>query len=309
MTSLFDRYIAVDWSASNQPKSGKDSIWSCVGDAHRGQLKTANHRTRRAAEAWLLKHLSAAVRAGQRVLVGLDFPYGYPAGFAAALNLGGEPWRAVWKYLERHVSDGELNASNRFEVAAEINRQLGDRASFWGRPEKLKLSTLPFRKEVVYDSPELGGLSEWREVERQLQHLKTRPQSVWKLAGAGAVGSQSLVGIPVLARLRDHEVLRDVSRVWPFEVQVPSVRAGSPAVVHAEIWPTIVPFADEPGSCRDEQQVRALVRHWRARDGAGQLAGLFAAAPDNGVVVREEGWVLGAPAPVPAEGVGQSCPG
>ena len=166
-----------------------------------------------------------------------------------------------------------------------------------GRPENLRLAALPFRKEVVYDAPELGGLSEWRQTERQLQRLKTSPQSVWKLAGAGAVGSQSLVGIPVVARLRDHEALRHVSRIWPFEVHVPNARAGSPAVVHAEIWPTIVPFADEPGSCRDEQQVRAVVRHWREQDRAGHLANLFAAAPDNGPVLREEGWVLGAPAP------------
>ncbi|MGB0094955.1 MAG: hypothetical protein WBP81_20775 [Solirubrobacteraceae bacterium] len=298
MTPLFDRYIAVDWSASNQPKSGKDSIWSCVGDDHgEEQLETANHRTRRAAEAWLLEQLTAAVHAGQRVLLGLDFPYGYPAGFAAALNLGGEPWRAVWKYLECHISDDELNVSNRFEVAAGLNRQLGGHAPFWGRPEKLKLAALPVRKEVVYDAPELVGLSEWRQAERRLQSLKAWPQSVWKLAGAGAVGSQSLVGIPVVARLRDHEALRHVSRIWPFEVHVRNARAGSPAVVHAEIWPTIVPFADEPGSCRDEQQVRAVVRHWRGQDRVGHLANLFAAAPANDAVLREEGWVLGVSAP------------
>ena len=29
---LFDRYLAVDWSANNRRKLGKDSIWSCVAD-------------------------------------------------------------------------------------------------------------------------------------------------------------------------------------------------------------------------------------------------------------------------------------
>lgn len=135
------------------------------------------------------------------------------------------------------------------------------------------------------------------QAEQELQRLKTRPQSVWKLAGAGAVGSQSLVGIPVIARLRDHEALRDVSRVWPFEVRVPDLRAGSPAVVHAEIWPTIVPFDDEAGAFRDEKQVRAVVRYWRELDRARRLANLFAAAPAHGVVQGEEDWVLGAPAP------------
>ena len=203
MATLFDSYIAVDWSASNEPTSGKDSIWSCVGGQRAEPLRTTNHRTRRAAEGWLLDYLTVAVRAGQRVLVGLDFPYGYPAGFAAALELQGEPWRAVWTYLEGQIADDGHNVSNRFEVAARINQQLGRHAPFWGRPEHLTLPSLPFRKEVAYHAPELGGLSEWRQTEQELQRLKTRPQSVWKLAGAGAVGSQSLVGIPVVARVRE----------------------------------------------------------------------------------------------------------
>lgn len=299
MTTLFDSYIAVDWSASSKPKSGKDSIWSCVADERAEPLRTTNHRTRRAAEAWLLDYLNVAVRAGRRVLVGLDFPYGYPAGFAAALELEGEPWRAVWNYLESQIVYVGNNVNNRFEVAARINRQLGRHAPFWGwgRPEHLMLQSLPLRKEVAYHAPELGGLSEWRQAGQQLRRLKTQPQSVWKLAGAGAVGSQSLVGIPVVARLRDHEALHDVSRVWPFEVHVPELPAGSPAVLHAEIWPTIVPFDDEPGVYRDEKQVRAVVRHWRGLDRACRLANLFAAAPAHGAVQGEEGWVLGAPAP------------
>src|SRR5271154_6806361 len=99
---LFDRYIAVDWSANNKPKHREDSIWSCLGRDATADLETKNHRTRRAAEAWLLDQLTAAVRADERVLVGLDFPYGYPAGFAAALGVDGEPWKGVWTYLDRH---------------------------------------------------------------------------------------------------------------------------------------------------------------------------------------------------------------
>lgn len=87
--ALFDSYIAVDWSASNQPTSGQDSIWSCTGGGVGESRQTINHRTRRAAETWLLDWLTAAVTAGRRVLLGFDFPYGYPAGFAAALKLQG----------------------------------------------------------------------------------------------------------------------------------------------------------------------------------------------------------------------------
>jgi precorrin-8X/cobalt-precorrin-8 methylmutase len=292
---LFDRYIAVDWSANNKPKRGKDSIWSCLGPSATADLETMNHSTRRAAEAWLLDQLTAAVRKDERVLVGLDFPYGYPAGFAAALGLSDdEPWHGVWRYLDRHVTDSPRNRSNRFEVAADINRKLGRNAPFWGRPAHLKLPNLPSRKEVAYfGTREPGGLPEWRQVEVRLRSRGTYPQPVWKLCYTGSVGSQALVGIPVVHRLRNHDELRAVSRVWPFDVLVPNLPVGVPAVVHAEIWPSIVPFGQEAGICTDEKQVRAVVECWRKLDGEERLAGWFAGAPDEGRVRREEGWVLG----------------
>lgn len=290
--ALFDRYIAVDWSASNQPKQGKDSIWSCDAPPAESDVKTTNHRTRHAAEAWLCEQLTEAVVARQRVLLGFDFPYGYPAGFARALGLDG--WEGIWEYLERHVRDNDKNVSNRFEVAAEINRALGRDAPFWGRPAHLDLPALPAQKRVRYRGVGNGGFAEWRQVEAQLRHRRTGPQTVWKLAYTGAVGSQSLVGIPVLRRLLFRKALREVSRVWPFQLGVPELPSGSPAIIHAEIWPSIVPFGHEHGSCRDEQQVRAVVHHWRGLDRGGRLGELFA-APENRSVRREEGWILGVP--------------
>jgi hypothetical protein len=207
----FDRYIAVDWSASNQPKLGNDSIWSCDAPRADPDMKTANHKTRHAAEGWLCEQLTEALAAGQRVLVALDFPYGYPAGFARALGVDG--WKGIWEYLERHIRDDEENVSNRFEVAAEINRGLGRGAPFWGRPGHLDLPALPVHKLVTYRGAGEGGLAEWRQVEEQLRRRRPGPQVVWKLAYTGAVGSQSLVGIPVLRRVLFHEGLREVSRV------------------------------------------------------------------------------------------------
>jgi len=293
---LFDRYVAVDWSASNAPKVGKDSIWSAVAAVGDSEIQTANHSTRWAAEGWLRRRLTAHVAAVRRVLVGFDFPYGYPVGFARALGVVG--WTGVWEYLDRHISDGKVNVNNRFELAAIINQRLGVQAPFWGRPEHRNLPALPVRKQVSYGGAEEGpGLPEWREAERRLAQLGLSPQPVWKLAYTGSVGSQSLVGIPVLRHLRFDHALRDVSRVWPFEARAPNVQPGAAAIVHAEIWPSIVPFAHQRGTCRDEQQVRAVVDHWRLLDHEDELTKLFASAPDDDAVRREEGWVLGVPAP------------
>ena len=84
--TLFDRYIAVDWSANNSPKLGTDSIWAAAGAAGGDRVETVNLRTRRRAEDWLQGQLVDAAGRGERVLVGFDFPLGYPAGFAAALG-------------------------------------------------------------------------------------------------------------------------------------------------------------------------------------------------------------------------------
>ncbi len=45
---LFDRYIAVDWSAANSPKRGKDLIW--IGDlGPAGRVPSENPPTRHVA--------------------------------------------------------------------------------------------------------------------------------------------------------------------------------------------------------------------------------------------------------------------
>ena len=85
-----------------------------MATAEGSEAKTANHPTRRTAEAWLLDQLVQAVAAHERVLLGFDFPYGYPAGFARALDVTG--WSGVWEYLDQQIHDDAKNRNNRFDV-------------------------------------------------------------------------------------------------------------------------------------------------------------------------------------------------
>jgi hypothetical protein len=289
--TIFDRYVVVDWSANARPKRGTDSVWICeladIGDA-----RTENPPTRGGAERSVRASLVDACERGERTLVCFDFPYAYPAGFASALGLPGEAWRAVWDFLRDRVEDDpSTNANDRFAVASAINARLVHHA-FWGASMRRSFSHLSPRRDVVRYAMAAGaaGPSEWRVVEGVLRRRGYRPHSVWKLLGAGAVGSQTLVGIPVLARLRDDPTLADVSRVWPFEVGVPDLPPGLPAVVHAEIWPSLRRVEPAPGRVKDELQVIGLAHELRALDRAASLRGWFAAAPD---IAREEGWILG----------------
>jgi hypothetical protein len=288
---MFDRYVIVDWSASNSPKTGKDSIWICDLSSA-GEFITSNPPTRGKAESAIRNLLHRAASLGERVLVCFDFPYGYPSGFAAALKLSGPPWRAIWDYLAAEIRDDEdTNRSNRFDVASAINGRLSHH-TFWGRPATQLLDHLSMRRDQARYriQGESTGLSEWREVERVLRGRGIYPHSVWKLLGAGSVGSQALTGIPVVSRLRGDPQLSPISKAWPFEVGAPDLPVGQAAIIHAEVWPSLRSTLQLGDQVRDEAQVIGLARELRAKDRAGTLTSLFTAA---GTASSEEGWILG----------------
>jgi precorrin-8X/cobalt-precorrin-8 methylmutase len=288
---MFDRYITVDWSASRSPKTGKDSIWICDLTVAGGSV-TTNPSTRGRAEQQLRNLLIGAVDRGERVLIGFDFPYGYPRGFAAALGLEDPAWSAIWRYLAAQVEDSyQSNENNRFEVASAINARL-EHHTFWGRPAARRLDSLSMRRDQVRYriEGEAAGLGEWREVELVLHRRGRRPQSTWKLLGAGSVGSQTLTGIPAVYRLRNDPELANVSRVWPFESNVPELPEGRGAVIHAEIWPSLDAGPYQASMVKDQAQVIRLAQNLRNLDRSTRLAALFIApAP----AAAEEGWILG----------------
>ena len=282
---MFDRIVIVDWSANASPKRGADSIWICELDTHTGTEVTRNPPTRWAARDLVV----AALRAPGRTLLGVDFPLGYPAGFASAVGLGSPPWAAVWTHLGEVVVDDERNRNNRWDVAREWNRRLGA-PHFWGAP--------PARADEWLTStmPRTGlALSPYRACEARLRDRGLRPFTVWQLLGAGSVGSQAITGIPVLQHVRHHPDLAARTNVWPFETGLTRTPAAMvDAIVIAEVWPSAIDFRQVDHPVKDAQQVIALARHLAAHDAADTLGALFAPAVDDpGTVVREEGWVLG----------------
>ncbi|MEO1688635.1 MAG: cobalamin biosynthesis protein CbiG, partial [Pseudomonadota bacterium] len=283
----FDAVVVVDWSSAATPTTGKDSIWWAlhrVGDAAETRLE--NPATRAAAEAQLLDLLRDEIAAGRRVLIGFDFPFGYPEGFADAA-FGPGAWRAVWAGLSETVQERPGNVNTRFAAAAEINRRMAQDGPFWGCPPTQRhdgLGPLKPRQE--------GGLSEWRAVEHAARARGARPKSCWQLSGAGAVGGQVLTGIPAVARLRG--ALDGAAEIWPFET---GLAASDAPVVFAEIYPSLVAIAPREGEPKDAAQVRATSAHFAALARAGRLDALFAApGAEPGVrtaVATEEAWILG----------------
>ena len=86
MGTLFDRYVVVDWSANSTPKVGKDSIWSCVFDPATGRHGRGEPSHPSCGGDHLIDVL---IDDPGRVLIGFDFPYGFPQGFAVRRAIGG----------------------------------------------------------------------------------------------------------------------------------------------------------------------------------------------------------------------------
>lgn len=294
---FFDAYLMVDWSASSTPKKGADSIWYCLmvrSAAGQATLKTMNPATRHDATTLIKEVLIGLIRSDQRVLVGFDFSFAYPAGFAGLLGLQGPAaWQLVWEELRSRIRDQTNNRNNRFEVASEMNRQIsGAAAPFWACPASAATPFLMPRKQLA-DWPD--DLAEYRITEQRIRG----PQSTWKLYTTGSVGSQTLMGIPRIHELRYAPELVAASAVWPFETGFHTLRPEpSPHIVFAEVYPSLPRPVIPAGHIKDKVQVQSLCRYFYDLDDAARLARLFDRPThvSNETLVsimQEEGWILG----------------
>jgi len=305
LARLFDAYVVADWTAAETKKLGDTSLW--IGVAKRDvrfRLYTETHNvaTRAEGEALLASILADHRKRGDRVLVGLDFNFGYPAGTAARLNLDGTsgqaPWQLMWKFIASNIVDKADNTNNRYQVAAKMNRLMTDEAwPFWGAPAKQAQRWLTTTKPPADAG---ADIPEFRATEDAVRKGRLQPKSVWQMHGAGAVGGQTLVGIPAVRRLL--ESLGPSGAVWPFgtgwrELTPDDVEPLSALVV--EVWPSMFATTLEPGEFKDQAQVRTTAEALARMDDAGDLAKAFAppktATPDLiAQVEHEEGWILGA---------------
>jgi precorrin-8X/cobalt-precorrin-8 methylmutase len=290
---MFDSFVIVDWSAANQPKTGRDSIWICAVDRSGSERLVENPPTRHTAKGLLRELLSDATARAERVLLGFDFPFGYPAGFAQRLGLNGAPpWRAVWDEIAARLADRENNGNNRFELAAEFNRRISNGVfPFWGCP-------VGFAHDFLGPKHHNGHAADGLAEKRLIDTWMVGAQPCWKLAYTGSVGSQVLTGIPIVRALRDEPAWATGARVWPFETGLRAPDAAQ--IVFAEVWPSWwrKQIRDEYGPPNDRAQVRTVAQIFAAANRAGELAEWFAGDPslDDGqrqVIETEEAWTLG----------------
>lgn len=195
------RVIAVDWSGA-RVRAAK-TIW--LAEVIEGRLvRLENGRGREQ----VFGYLKAEAERDPRVIVGFDFAFSLPAWFLE--ERGFTSARELWELADREAEEWLARCA----------------PPFWGRPGKgrpdLGSARGHFRRTDTA-VPDTGGI---------------RPKSVFRIGGAGAVGTGSLRGMPILHRLSEAGF-----SVWPFDSPEP------PLIV--EIYPRILTGAVNKSSASE----------------------------------------------------------
>lgn len=263
----FDSVIIVDWSGGNDrganPKA--DAIWACASDGEPVYL-----RNRQLAEMWLQDAIEDALIRGIRLMIGFDFPFGYPQGFSAAICGSDDPI-ALWAWFNEQINDTP-QMNNRFDLAGQVNAQFDGVGPFWGNGLRRDIDHLPRlgRARTSAHFPE----------RRAVEQVAKGSFSCWQMSGVGSVGGQVMMGLPVLHRLRN-QFSKAVS-VWPFEDPMRPI-------TFAEVWPSLVAGPAPNGMIKDAHQARATSRYFDGLN-AHDLANLMKLRTPT-----QEGWILGVP--------------
>jgi Protein of unknown function (DUF429) len=168
------RIIAIDWSG--RAKRAQKHIWLAeAADEELVRLECGRGRDE------IANHLIEIAERQPDLIVGLDFAFSFPSWFLAEQSLDSPT--ALWALTASvdAIGEGWLRACE---------------PPFWGRPYK----------------PRPSRLDEWRTTELTCQQAGWWPRSVFQVGGAGAVGTGSLRGMPLLHRLREAGF-----SIWPFD--------------------------------------------------------------------------------------------
>jgi hypothetical protein len=202
------RVVALDWSGA--ARGAQRSIW--LAELVDGTVRRLERgRTREE----VVDHLLDLAADDRRLAVGMDFSFSLPVWYLDAC--GFDSADELWSHL---ASEGEA-------LLADCN------PPFWGRPGTRRPTGATALRATESAVPAVGGI---------------RPKSTFQIGGAGSVGTGSLRGMPLLARLRSRGF-----RVWPFH-DAPAL----PVVV--EIYPRLFtgPVVKSDASARAEHLLREL---------------------------------------------------
>jgi hypothetical protein len=171
------RIIAIDWSGDHTVAGQRKKIY--LADSSGPRITLTAGRTRQEVAHYLI----SAARESPQLVVGLDFAFSFPAWFVRQQNCNTA--EQFWALLASGVGEQWLVGPNLF---------------CWGRKGR--------RCPANHRGP---GWKGFRRTDREISVGGIQPKSPFQIGGAGAVGTGSLRGIPVL-----HQLLTAGFHIWPF---------------------------------------------------------------------------------------------
>ena len=312
--TMFDGYIMVDWSAANSRTTGKDSIWVAELMENVNDVILTNYPTRSCFRKYLKGKMEEATENNKRLLIGFDFPFGYP--YDSYDGFGCKNWTELCQLIDTEIDDNDNNENNRFAAAGKLNNTRfgklfennNKHGPFWGHHRSNCFEGLPFNTQEGYNRNLKAGQKlpeKFRCVEKEIikQNRKNKkikkqrtitPLSVWKLFHGASVGGQTLMGIPTLQTLKQ----RGDCCVWPFQ------NLDKTKHVIAEIYPSIWDIQGDH-NINDANQVYTVAKNIAYLDKNKRLQD-FLNAPDayDKNIIKKEGWILG----VDKNGIPAQCP-
>lgn len=291
---MFDEYWCADYSGSASAAGQRAAIrLAGVGAAGDALISPAERFTREGLRGRLLAIVRAASGAGRRCIVGIDHQFSASSGLYEALT--GEPWTA-WRQLTDLLAEGQAGLPAIVEAPSSNARRWVELANARLAAKVQSVATGPFWSPADDGSRPWparafreAGIAPLRLVESRHPGLKP----VFRVGGPGAVGLQSLCGIPHLRRLL--RVARDEGipvHAWPFDGWRPAL--GSHVIL--EIYPGLFNRGEKSHDADAWESARWIARE----DHAHRLATwLEPGVSDRAAgLARLEGWVLGIPGDV-----------
>lgn len=258
MNPLFERYIGIDYSGAETPKSSLKGLRVYAADRVTAPQEVQppssprKYWTRKGIAEWLVKRLTEE----PPTLVGIDHWFSFPV-----------------QYFEQHV------------LPLDWASFLDDFQRHWPTDEDIYVDFV--RDGSVGNGAVRSGNPRWRRV----TELRARTaKSVFHFDVQGSVAKSTHAGIPWLRYIRQHA--KDNVHFWPFDGWSVPPDLSVVAEVYPALWSGTFPSADRTS---DQHDAFSAAQWLRRSDLDGSLDLYFSPnlGPHERRVAEIEGWILG----------------
>jgi hypothetical protein len=252
----FDRYIGIDYSGAETPKSSLKGLRVYMADRNDAPTEVPpppsrlRYWTRSEIAQWLVGRLSEA----SRTLVGIDHGFSFPIRYFDKYHLPHD-WLAFLDDFQQH----------------------------WPTDDDIYVDLV--RHGLHGNGAARCGNTRWRRITEERAGAK----SVFHFDVPGSVAKSTHAGLPWLRYIRSHA---PHVHFWPFEGwDIPVGRS-----VVSEVYPSLWSRGFARENRNDDQHDAFSVAEWMRRSALdGTLAGFFTPvlSPLEQDAARSEGWILG----------------